>query len=225
MNNIVCKNIFKSFKHESEDMPVLDNINLSISKADRLAITGASGAGKSTLLQLLAGLDKPSQGNIFIDDIDLHSIKPIEQSKIRLNSFGFVYQFHHLLEDLNVYENILIPQQLKYGSDLNKSANKVIRLLDQLGLSSRSKHLPWKLSGGEKQRVAIARAIVNNPSFLFLDEPTGNLDDENSNLVQDLILQIANEHDIALILSTHDINFANKMNKVYKIDNRNIKEV
>ena len=225
MNNIVCKNIFKSFKHESEDMPVLDNINLSISKADRLAITGASGAGKSTLLQLLAGLDKPSQGNIFIDDIDLHSIKPIEQSKIRLNSFGFVYQFHHLLEDLNVYENILIPQQLKYGSDLNKSANKVIRLLDQLGLSSRAKHLPWKLSGGEKQRVAIARAIVNNPSFLFLDEPTGNLDDENSNLVQDLILQIANEHDIALILSTHDINFANKMNKVYKIDNRNIKEV
>ena len=225
MNNIVCKNIFKSFKHESEDMPVLDNINLSISKADRLAITGASGAGKSTLLQLLAGLDKPSQGSIFIDDIDLHSIKPIEQSKIRLNSFGFVYQFHHLLEDLNVYENILIPQQLKNGSDLNKSANKVIRLLDQLGLSSRSKHLPWKLSGGEKQRVAIARAIVNNPSFLFLDEPTGNLDDENSHLVQELILQIADEHNIALILSTHDTNFANKMNTVYKIDNRNIKEV
>ena len=225
MNNIVCKNIFKSFKHESEDMPVLDNINLSISKADRLAITGASGAGKSTLLQLLAGLDKPSQGNIFIDDIDLHSIKPIEQSKIRLNSFGFVYQFHHLLEDLNVYENILIPQQLKHGSDLNKSANKVIRILDQLGLSSRSKHLPWKLSGGEKQRVAIARAIVNNPSFLFLDEPTGNLDDENSHLVQELILQLADEHNIALILSTHDTNFANKMNTVYKIDNRNIKEV
>ena len=225
MNNIICKNIFKSFKYESEDMPVLDNINLSISKAERLAITGASGAGKSTLLQLLAGLDKPSQGNIFIDDIDLHSIKPIEQSKIRLNSFGFVYQFHHLLEDLNVYENILIPQQLKHGSDLNKSANKVIRLLDQLGLSSRSKHLPWKLSGGEKQRVAIARAIVNNPSFLFLDEPTGNLDDENSHLVQELILQIADEHNIALILSTHDTNFANKMNKVYKIDNRNIKEV
>lgn len=225
MNNIVCKNIFKSFKHESEDMPVLDNINLSISKADRLAITGASGAGKSTLLQLLAGLDKPSQGNIFIDDTDLHSIKPIEQSKIRLNSFGFVYQFHHLLEDLNVYENILIPQQLKYGSDLNKSANKVIRLLDQLGLSSRSKHLPWKLSGGEKQRVAIARAIVNNPSFLFLDEPTGNLDDENSHLVQELILQLADEHNIALILSTHDTNFANKMHTVYKIDNRNIKEV
>ena len=225
MNNIVCKNIFKSFKHESEDMPVLDNINLSISKAERLAITGASGAGKSTLLQLLAGLDKPSQGNIFIDDIDLHSIKPLEQSKIRLNSFGFVYQFHHLLEDLNVYENILIPQQLKHGSDLNKSANKVIRLLDQLDLSSRSKHLPWKLSGGEKQRVAIARAIVNNPSFLFLDEPTGNLDDENSHLVQELILQIADEHNIALILSTHDTNFANKMNTIYKISNRNIKEV
>ena len=225
MNNINCKNIFKSFQHDTEDMPVLENINLAINKADRLAITGASGAGKSTLLQLLAGLDKPSKGNIFIDDIDLQSINPIEQSKIRLNSFGFVYQFHHLLEDLNVYENILIPQQLKYGSNSNDSAGKVIKLLDQLGLSSRAKHLPWKLSGGEKQRVAIARAIVNNPSFLFLDEPTGNLDDENSNLVQDLILQIANEHDIALILSTHDTNFANKMNTIYKISNRNIKEV
>ena len=225
MNNINCKNIFKSFQHDNEDMPVLENINLSITKADRLAITGASGAGKSTLLQLLAGLDKPSKGNIFIDDIDLQSINPIEQSKIRLNSFGFVYQFHHLLEDLNVYENILIPQQLKYGSNSNDSAGKVTKLLDQLGLSSRAKHLPWKLSGGEKQRVAIARAIVNNPSFLFLDEPTGNLDDENSNLVQDLILQIANEHDIALILSTHDTNFANKMITIYKISNRNIKEV
>jgi|TARA_B110000438_G_scaffold47715_1_gene47982 lipoprotein-releasing system ATP-binding protein len=225
MNNINCKNIFKSFQHDNEDMPVLENINLSITKADRLAITGASGAGKSTLLQLLAGLDKPSKGNIFIDDIDLQSINPIEQSKIRLNSFGFVYQFHHLLEDLNVYENILIPQQLKFGSNSNDSAGKVTKLLDQLGLSSRAKHLPWKLSGGEKQRVAIARAIVNNPSFLFLDEPTGNLDDENSNLVQDLILQIANEHDIALILSTHDTNFANKMNTIYKISNRNIKEV
>ena len=225
MNNINCKNIFKSFQHDNEDMPVLENINLSITNADRLAITGASGAGKSTLLQLLAGLDKPSKGNIFIDDIDLQSINPIEQSKIRLNSFGFVYQFHHLLEDLNVYENILIPQQLKFGSNSNDSAGKVTKLLDQLGLSSRAKHLPWKLSGGEKQRVAIARAIVNNPSFLFLDEPTGNLDDENSNLVQDLILQIANEHDIALILSTHDTNFANKMNTIYKISNRNIKEV
>ena len=207
MNNINCKNIFKSFQHDNEDMLVLENINLSINKADRLAITGASGAGKSTLLQLLAGLDKPSKGNIFIDDIDLQSINSIEQSKIRLNSFGFVYQFHHLLEDLNVYENILIPQQLKYGSNSNDSAGKVTKLLDQLGLSSRAKHLPWKLSGGEKQRVAIARAIVNNPSFLFLDEPTGNLDDENSNLVQDLILQIANEHDIALILSTHAVSY------------------
>ena len=97
MNNITCKNIFKSFQHDNEDMPVLDNINLSIAKADRLAITGASGAGKSTLLQLLAGLDKPSKGNIFIDEIDLQSINPIEQSKIRLNSFGFVYQFHQFL--------------------------------------------------------------------------------------------------------------------------------
>jgi lipoprotein-releasing system ATP-binding protein len=225
MNNISCKNIYKSFQHDNEDMPVLDNINLSITKGDKIAITGASGAGKSTLLQLLAGLDKPSQGNVFIDDIDLQAISSIEQSKVRLNSFGFVYQFHHLLEDLNVFENVLIPQQLKYANNSHESVIKVTDILDQLGLSSRSKHLPWKLSGGEKQRVAIARAIKNNPHFLFLDEPTGNLDDENSALVQNLILQIADEHKIALILSTHDTNFANKMNTIYKINNRNIKEV
>ena len=225
MNNISCKNIYKSFQHDNEDMPVLDNINLSITKGDKIAITGASGAGKSTLLQLLAGLDKPSQGNVFIDDIDLQAISSIEQSKVRLNSFGFVYQFHHLLEDLNVFENVLIPQQLKYANNSHESVIKVTDILDQLVLSSRSKHLPWKLSGGEKQRVAIARAIINNPHFLFLDEPTGNLDDENSALVQNLILQIADEHKIALILSTHDTNFANKMNTIYKINNRNIKEV
>tara|TARA_B100001250_G_C19587414_1_gene694817 strand:- start:42 stop:719 length:678 start_codon:yes stop_codon:yes gene_type:complete len=225
MNNISCENIYKSFIHENEEMSVLENINISINKKETIAITGPSGSGKSTMLQLLAGLDKPTKGNISIDSQNIQSLSELKKSELRLNSFGFVYQFHHLLEDLNVFENILIPQQLQNISASKDSIDKVNHLLDDLGLTSRATYLPWKLSGGEKQRVAIARAIINDPEFLFLDEPTGNLDDKNSEIVQDLIMSIAKEYDMTLILSTHDKNFANKMNTIYKINNKTINEV
>ena len=225
MNNISCENIYKSFIHENEEMSVLENINISINKKETIAITGPSGSGKSTMLQLLAGLDKPTKGNVSIDSQNIQSLSELKKSELRLNSFGFVYQFHHLLEDLNVFENILIPQQLQNINASKDSIDKVNHLLDDLGLTSRATYLPWKLSGGEKQRVAIARAIINDPEFLFLDEPTGNLDDKNSEIVQDLIMSIAKKYDMTLILSTHDKNFANKMNTIYKINNKTINEV
>ena len=225
MNNISCENIYKSFIHENEEMSVLENINISINKKETIAITGPSGSGKSTMLQLLAGLDKPTKGNVSIDSQNIQSLSELKKSELRLNSFGFVYQFHHLLEDLNVFENILIPQQLQNINASKDSIDKVNHLLNDLGLTSRATYLPWKLSGGEKQRVAIARAIINDPEFLFLDEPTGNLDDKNSEIVQDLIMSIAKEYDMTLILSTHDKNFANKMNTIYKINNKTINEV
>ena len=225
MNNISCENIYKSFIHENEEMSVLENINISINKKETIAITGPSGSGKSTMLQLLAGLDKPTKGNVSIDNQNIQSLSELKKSELRLNSFGFVYQFHHLLEDLNVFENILIPQQLQNTNTSKDSIDKVNHLLDDLGLTSRATYLPWKLSGGEKQRVAIARAIINDPEFLFLDEPTGNLDDKNSEIVQDLIMSIAKEYEMTLILSTHDKNFANKMNTIYKINNKTINEV
>ena len=225
MNNISCENIYKSFIHENEEMSVLENINISINKKETIAITGPSGSGKSTMLQLLAGLDKPTKGNISIDNQNIQSLSELKKSELRLNSFGFVYQFHHLLEDLNVFENILIPQQLQNINASKDSIDKVNHLLDDLDLTSRATYLPWKLSGGEKQRVAIARAIINDPEFLFLDEPTGNLDDKNSEIVQDLIMSIAKKYDMTLILSTHDKNFANKMNTIYKINNKTINEV
>lgn len=225
MNNISCENIYKSFIHENEEMSVLENINISINKKETIAITGPSGSGKSTMLQLLAGLDKPTKGNVSIDNQNIQLLSELKKSELRLNSFGFVYQFHHLLEDLNVFENILIPQQLQNINASKDSIDKVNHLLDDLGLTSRATYLPWKLSGGEKQRVAIARAIINDPDFLFLDEPTGNLDDKNSEIVQDLIMSIAKEYDMTLILSTHDKNFANKMNTIYKINNKTINEV
>ncbi len=225
MNNISCENIYKSFIHENEEMSVLENINISINKKETIAITGPSGSGKSTMLQLLAGLDKPTKGNVSIDSQNIQSLSELKKSELRLNSFGFVYQFHHLLEDLNVFENILIPQQLQNINASKDSIDKVNHLLNDLGLTSRATYLPWKLSGGEKQRVAIARAIINDPEFLFLDEPTGNLDDKNSEIVQDLIMSIAKEYEMTLILSTHDKNFANKMNTIYKINNKTINEV
>ena len=151
MNNISTNNIYKSFKHNDEDMLVLEDINISINHGDKVAITGESGAGKSTLLQILAGLDSPSKGIIKFGNQDASLLSSIEKSNLRLHSFGFVYQFHHLLEDLTVFENVLLPQELMPSYKYNDASKKVDYLLDQLGLKSRANFLPWKLSGGENK--------------------------------------------------------------------------
>ena len=203
MNKITCSNISKTFFVEGNAIKVLENINLSLGKGELVAISGQSGAGKSTLLHIIASLDLASSGNILYDGRAIEEHTNFALSNIRLNNFGFVYQFHHLLEDLTVLENILIPMQI-----LGKtSVNDAMDIINQVGLSSRINHLPWKLSGGEKQRVAIARALINNPDFIFLDEPTGNLDDENAFIIQNLLLEISKTNNIALVAATHDNNF------------------
>ena len=222
MNKIESINLSKSFFVDNNKIEVLDNINISIKRGDLVALSGRSGAGKSTLLQILASLDAPSSGSIKYDDVLITSFNNSELSNIRLNNFGFVYQFHHLLEDLTVIENILIPLEIS-----NKSINKseVIKIIDEVGLSHRVHHHPWKLSGGEKQRVAIARALINKPNFIFLDEPTGNLDEDNAEIIQNLLLDISNRHNIALITATHDSNFIKNFDKIYKIQDMNLNEV
>tara|TARA_B100001113_G_scaffold24884_1_gene18145 strand:- start:50 stop:718 length:669 start_codon:yes stop_codon:yes gene_type:complete len=218
MNKLICKNLSKSFVINNEGLDVLKDINLEINGSERIAISGKSGAGKSTLLHIMAGLDKPTTGTVIYNDDDLSNISLNKLSKIRLLNFGFVYQFHYLLEDLTIEENISIPAMLN-GTYNNNIKKQIHSIMDNLNIIDRKDHLPWKLSGGEKQRAAIARALTNRPKFLFLDEPTGNLDRENARIIQDLIIEISNNYGVALIAATHDNEFIKAFSKVYSLSN------
>ena len=224
MNKLECIDISKSFILNNESLSVLKNINISISENERIAISGKSGAGKSTLLHIMAGLDKPTLGHVKFKNRLLLDLKNKELSQIRLLNFGFVYQFHHLLEDLTIEENIHIP--LLLNNSLNKTnKSRSIEIMKYLDIYERKDHLPWKLSGGEKQRAAIARALINKPKFLFLDEPTGNLDYENANHIQNLLIDMSNNHGIALITATHDNEFIKAFKKVYELSESKLSEL
>jgi len=223
MNSLKATNLSKSYVTSHESIDVLDDINLSISINDQIAISGNSGSGKSTLLHLLAVLDTPTSGKILIDERNIEDFTKTDISSLRLNNFGFVYQFHHLLEDLNVIENILIPGQLANNNpDLKESAYE---LAEMIGLSHRLNHLPWKLSGGEKQRVAIARALINKPKIIFLDEPTGNLDEKNAEIIQNLLFEMSTKHGVALVAATHDNKFIRNFKTIYKLENKKLNEI
>tara|TARA_E500000075_G_scaffold79151_1_gene71211 strand:+ start:1887 stop:2567 length:681 start_codon:yes stop_codon:yes gene_type:complete len=224
MNKLECQDICKSFSIDDESLSVLENINITISENDRVAITGKSGAGKSTLLHIMAGLDQATSGKIIFNDQSLSSISNSSLSKIRLVNFGFVYQFHHLLDDLTVEENIQIPLLLKNSLDKDKKI-KIKEIMQTLGIFNRKNHLPWKLSGGEKQRTAIARALINNPKFLFLDEPTGNLDKENATIIQNLLFELSDRYGIALITATHDNEFIKSFKQVYRLFESKLGEI
>jgi|TARA_B110000967_G_scaffold68356_2_gene70651 lipoprotein-releasing system ATP-binding protein len=224
MNNLNCINLNKSFFMGNDEIKVLKDINISINPGDLIAISGSSGAGKSTLLHLLASLDKPCSGSILFNKKETITLSNKELSKLRLTNYGFVYQFHHLLEDLTVLENILLPGQI-LNTDNRLLHSRANALIDTIGLSNRLNHLPWKLSGGEKQRVAIARALINNPNIIFLDEPTGNLDTDNAKVIQDLLIEVSKEYGIALVTATHDNNFIKSFERTYKLENTILREI
>ena len=202
MNSLKAINLCKSYETNNESIDVLDEINLTIGLHDQIAISGNSGSGKSTLLHLLAALDSPTSGSVLIDDCDIAEFSKVKLSQHRLENFGFVYQFHHLLEDLTVIENILIPGQLaNKNSNLKDSA---LELAEMIGLSHRLNHLPWKLSGGEKHRVAIARALVSDPDILVCDEPTGDLDRDTATEILELLQILNRDHGKTILMVTHD---------------------
>ena len=221
MNKLNCKNLYKSFVINNETLDVLIDINLEIEESEKIAISGKSGAGKSTLLHIMAGLDKPTNGSVVYNGNDLSNISLNKLSKIRLLNFGFVYQFHYLLEDLTIEENISIPAMLN-GTYNNDMKNQIHEIMHNLNIIDRKDHLPWKLSGGEKQRAAIARALTNKPKFLFLDEPTGNLDRDNARIIQELIIDISDNYGVALITATHDNEFIKAFSKVHILSDARI---
>ena len=219
-----CKNINKSYSDGNNKINVLNNVNLNISEGETLAIIGASGSGKSTLLHVLSSLDKADSGNIEIGGELISSLDENRLCQIRLHKIGFIYQFHHLINELSVKENIALPLLIadKNKSEIEKITDEVI---DQIGMKKRKDFQIDKLSGGERQRVAIARSIVHNPSIIFADEPTGNLDKTNANNIFSLLSELVSYNKSVLIMATHDLEIASKLNKVLKIDGGHLKNI
>ncbi len=199
-------------------LDVLKDINLTIRAREKVAIVGASGSGKSTLLHLLGGLDKPSSGQVFLDEKDIARLKEVERCKLRNHSLGFIYQFHHLLPEFTAIENVAMPA-LVQGIRPSQALSKAKVLLEKVGMIRRLHHKPAELSGGERQRAAIARAIINEPKCICADEPTGNLDKVTAEQVFQVMLRLNQEYGTSLVVVTHDMELANKMDTIYFIEN------
>ncbi len=198
------------------DVPVLRDINFHVRAGEPIAIVGTSGSGKSTLLHLLGGLDQPSQGKVTLMGRNVAEMSEAERGRLRNQSLGFVYQFHHLLPEFTALENVAMPLLIRRVESAQAYA-EASELLKQVGLQHRMQHMPGEMSGGERQRAALARAIVTKPQCILADEPTGNLDRATSNAVFDLLLQLNQQHGVALVVVTHDLSLAAKLRKQYAL--------
>lgn len=207
----------KTFEEAVEKVKVLTDIELSVNRGDRIAIIGPSGSGKSTLLHLLGGLERPTKGGVLVMGQDWYSLTEKKRCQLRNQHFGFIYQFHHLLPEFSALENIAMPLLLA-GHRPVEIQEKVRRILKAVGLSHREHHKPAQLSGGERQRVAIARALIHSPDCVLADEPTGNLDTHTAAHVFELMLELNREHQTALVIVTHDLNLAGKLDMRYTLE-------
>ena len=203
-------NLRKEVSSGDNQLVILDNVSFNLNEGQSLAITGPSGSGKSTLLGLLAGLDEASSGQIHLDGEALHELDEEQRAVLRKDKVGFVFQSFELLPSLTALENVMLPSELKAEDDPEQRAK---HFLNRVGLSEREKHYPKQLSGGEQQRVAIARAFACSAKILFADEPTGNLDPKNGEMVSNLLFEVNSETDNALVIVTHDHDLADKCDK------------
>lgn len=214
---IEIKDISKSYKLTDSKLLIIDELNLSINQGQTVAITGTSGAGKSTFLSLLAGFESCDSGSIIVDGNDINTMNEKDLVNFRATKLGFVFQNFYLLPHINVLENVCLPLDI-LGYDGNKAIQEATNLLKKVGLEKSLNKLPSKLSGGEQQRVAICRAIISKPKIIFADEPTGNLDFKTTDLICDLLFSLVKEHNITMLIVTHNLDLAKKCDKSYILE-------
>lgn len=221
MSLIEAKSISRNVATTAGELQILSTLSVSIKAGEAVAIVGASGSGKSTLLSLLAGLDLPSSGEIFIDNVKLNDLDEEQRAILRGEKIGFIFQSFLLIQSLSALENVMLPAELAGASKPEEQARD---LLAKVGLSERLTHYPNQLSGGEQQRVAIARAFIGQPQILFADEPTGNLDQKTGGLIEDLLFELNREFGTTLIMVTHDEKLAQKCDRILRIEDGRILE-
>jgi lipoprotein-releasing system ATP-binding protein len=212
-----ARNVHKSFRQGPVTLEVLQGIAISVSTGERIAIVGASGSGKTTLLQILGGLDRPTTGEVLVDGRDIHQQTEQERGALRNRALGFVYQFHHLLPEFSALENVAMPLLVR-RMKVADARVKARAILGRVGLGQRLDHRPDQLSGGERQRAAVARALVTEPQIVLADEPTGNLDGANAESVFALMLELNLELGTSLIVVTHDMRLASRMDRIFEIE-------
>ncbi|GIL17723.1 MAG: lipoprotein-releasing system ATP-binding protein LolD [Oligoflexia bacterium] len=211
-----ARTLTKSYTQGTGELPILKGVSIDIQAGESLCIVGASGSGKSTLLHILGTLDRPDSGELYFEDRNLSALSDDELAQFRNSTMGFVFQFHHVLSEFTAIENIMLPARIA-GISKDQARADAMRLLSHMGLESRANHFPNQLSGGELQRVAIGRALMRRPKILFADEPTGNLDSNNSQIIQDLFFQLKKDYGLTLVVVTHDQKFAEKFSRQMKL--------